>query len=706
MSNLHLDFESRSCVDLKKVGVYAYAEHPSTEILCAAYAIDEGPVRTAEFVKGEYDEPLLAAIDRATTITCHNAQFERTILRLTGPKYGLPAPPIEKFRCTMVMSYSLGLPGSLEEAGAAVGLETQKDKVGHRLMMAMCKPRAPRKGDVGPGPFWRDMPADRERLYAYCAQDVEAERALEKRLLPLKQSELELWFLDQRINDRGVHVDVELADAATNLVEKTLKRLNAEMRDVSKGEVVSVTDMAGLLRFCKARGLSGIDSLAKGPLAELLVREDLDDALRRCLEIRREGGRASVTKIRALANGRSADGRARGLLQFHAAGTGRWAGRRFQPQNLKRPEAEDQVEGVISSILDREDPRFFELLHGPALSAVGDAIRGMVAAPIGKLLTAADYSNIEGRVLAWIAGEQWKLDAFRRFDCGSGPDLYRLAYARSFGKRPDDVGKPERQIGKVMELALGYQGGPGAFLVLAKGYGLKVGDYCGMIRANAPEMFAKADKAYSHRGRATGTKYATWTAAETLKLLWRAAHPRVESFWQDIERAAILAVQEPGAVVRCGRLKFRKAGSWLFMQLPSGRAMAYPCPVVMDVPYFGETKQALTYKAVPDPLKPNKIIPEADGSINMKWARISTYGGMLTENAVQAIARDMMAVGMTALDAAGYQVILTVHDEVVSEDYEAFGSEDEFKRLMTTLPASYDGLPIAAGSFRAKRYRK
>src|SRR6185312_13690854 len=248
--------------------------------------------------------------------------------------------------------------------------------------------------------------------------------------------------------------------------------------------------------------------------------------------------------------------------------------------------------------------------------------------------------------------------------------------------------------------------GVGAFLAMAKGYGVNIGDFYDVVRAAAPEMFAEASDAWKHRGKGSGVAERTWIAAETVKLGWRAAHPRVVAFWADIEEAALGAVQNPGRVFTVGPLRFKKAGSWLFMRLPSGRAMAYPYPEAREVPYFGKTKLALTYKTVPDPLKPWKVLPEADGSINMRWARIATYGGMLVENATQAIARDILAKGLTNLEKGGYPVVLHVHDEAVAEVRSDFGSEAEFCRLMTDLGPEYAGLPITAESFRAERYRK
>lgn len=705
MYNCHLDLETRSEVDLKRCGLHVYAAHPSTEILCAAYAVDGGPVRT--WRKGMALGELVKTLDAADTVTAHNFAFERAITNgAAGRKLGLPHLPIEKGRCTMVQAYALGLPGALEDAAPAAGLDVRKDLVGHRIMLKMCKPRKPRKNEA-PGLYWHDDPDDFEKLVAYCRQDVEVERALEKRLLPLSQNELELWFLDQHINDRGVLVDVELAEACTRIVAKVAGELDNRMKKVSELRVRGVTDLQGLMRWGRELGLADLDSLAKDRLAVLLARDDLDVRFRECLTIRQEGAKASVAKIDALLRSRGPDGRARGLLQFHAANTGRWAGRRFQPQNLKRPETPDSaMESLIETLRGGEWDDFADLAYGPALSAIGDTIRGMVVAADGHDILAADYANIEGRLLAWEAGEKWKLDAFRAYDAGTGPDLYKLAYGRSFGVDVKGVTKSQRQVGKVMELALGYQGGVGAFLVMAKGYGLKVGEFYEEVARTAGAVFDEAVDAWEHRGKTSGVERATWIAAETLKLLWRAAHPGVVSLWADIEKAAIGAVQKPGTIFTCGPLRFKKAGSWLFMRLPSGRPMAYPYPEVREVPYFGKTKPALTYKTVPDPLKPWKVLTEADGSVNMKWARIATYGGMLVENATQAIARDVLATGMQNLEAGGYHVTLHVHDEAVAEIPEGAGSEAEFCRLMTDLPPCYAGLPITAESFRAKRYRK
>ena len=300
------------------------------------------------------------------------------------------------------------------------------------------------------------------------------------------------------------------------------------------------------------------------------------------------------------------------------------------------------------------------------LSVVGDCLRGMIKAPSGRKIVAADYSNIEGRVLAWLAGETWKLDAFRAFDRGDGPDLYKVTAGEILGINPKIVSKDQRQAyGKVPELALGYQGGVGAFQTMAVTYGVEVTD----------------------------------GEAERIRDLWRAKHPHIKDFWRDLEVAAIAAVRDPGTTHHARSIVFRVAGSFLFMRLPSGRFLAYAYPEIQnkEMPWCDDRghpvwKPSLSFMGV--------------NSYTRKWERCFTYGGSLAENATQAAARDILADAMPRLEAAGYEVVLTVHDEVVAEVDEGFGSVDDFVRVMTDLPAWADGCPVAASGFEAERYRK
>lgn len=667
---LHVDFETRSAVDLKKTGAYAYAADPTTDIWCMAYAFGDGPVEVwtpDQPLVGEIADHVLAG----GVLVAHNAAFERVIWHyILGPRYGFPEPGVTQWRCTMAMAYALALPGSLENAAPAAGLALAKDMTGRRLMLQMARPRK-----VNPdGSFvWWDEPEKIAKLIAYCRQDVEVERALEKRLRPLSESELALWHLDQRVNDRGVLVDDALCLSAKAIVKQAQADLDRRMRELTNFAVSRCSNRNELVAWVRAQGVE-CDSVNKAALEELLSEDSsntIPPIVRHVLEVRREAAKASVAKIDALLNGKSPeDNRAKGLLQFHAASTGRWGGRRFQPQNLRRPEEED-IDTLIG-VVATGDFEYCSMLYDRPLSAVADTLRGMLVAAPGRRIVAADYSNIEGRVLAWLAGEAWKLAAFRAFDDGSGHDLYKITAGAILGKKPEEVTKAERQAyGKVPELALGYQGGVGAFATMAANYGVDLA---------VPEIEAIRDG-------------------------WREKHPRIKQFWYDMEERAVEAVRDRGSVTRCGRIHFKMAGSWLFMRLPSGRFLAYPYPEVrtFDTPW-GEPKEGLTYFSTIDPSKRGKIVDDHGNSTN--WARIKTYGGQLVENATQAVARDVLADAMPRLEQAGYPVILTIHDEVVCEVPDGHGSVEEMESIMCDLPRWAAGMPVSAEGFSDRRYRK
>jgi DNA polymerase len=689
---LHLDFETRSTADLRKVGAHKYAEDPTTDVWCAAWAIDDGPVELwAPYANA--DNPLLYALANADQIVAHNAGFERAICRsVMTPRYGWPEIPLEKWRCTMAMAYTMGLPGSLENASAALGLADSKDAEGHRLMLAMCKPRRARKGEDPGQIYWRDDEASKQRLYQYCKNDVVVERELEKRLLPLSKAEQEIWFLDQRINDRGVRIDRDLCKSALKIVEDAILPLNKELRKVTGGEVSGVNNSVQLAAWLRSRGVEAA-SVAKDEVEKLLARDDLPPECQRALEIRQEGSLASVAKFDAFLHCAQDDGRARGLLQYHATGTGRWAGRRVQPHNFKRPgHDEESINGIIEEIY-HGDYRRIAMLYGPVLPAVSDCLRGAICAAEGHEIIAPDLSNIESRVLAWLAGEQWKLEAFRQYDKGEGADIYKVAYGGAFGIDPAKVTKPQRQIGKPIELAHGYEGGPGSFRVMAKTYGVDISAAYAELTTRFHEDTVAACDAWDWRGRKSGMRHDTWVAAEIVKIRWRAKNPKIVQFWKDIKQAACMAVENPGAIITCGKVKFRMAGSFLFMLLPSRRAICLPYPQVKSVKTpWGSDDKELTFMTT--------------NQYTRKWQRTGLYGGKLANYATQGTSRDILAGGMLRAEAAGYPVVLTVHDEEVTEPPIGHGSAKELETIMATPPAWALDLPLAAEGFQAERYRK
>ena len=697
---LHIDLESRSTCDLTRRNAYVYFEDESTEIICLAWAFgDEEPVL---WWPGEpCPDRIRWHIEAGGLCAAFNANFERLAFRdVLGPRHGWPVPKTEQWRCVMVMGMALGLPAKLDQMAPALKLPIVKDNEGHRLMLAMCKPRKARKGERPDAVYWIDDPEKMKRLGQYALQDVRTEQAIMRCLTPLKASEQKLWELDARMNDRGVFIDENLCLQAQKVVAQTQLRLDAEMRLVTGMAVRGVSNVGELTAFCRQHGVDAT-SVAKDDLAELLVRDDLTPAVRRALEIRQEGAKTSVAKIGKLLACRQADGRMRGNLQFHGASTGRWAARGAQLQNLPRPTVDAPMDDIVAD-LRKGNAELIEMLYGPAMTVVSDAIRGMIAAPPGRKMLAADLSQIEARMTAWFGGQHDVLEAFRRADRKEGPDIYIVTATGIYRVKDGVITKadPRRNVGKVAILALGFAGGAGALLKMAKNYGLDLLDARESVLASAsPEAVEAAEEAWTARGKASGVFHDRWTTAELIKIAWRKANPATAAMWRTVEDAAIAAVKEPGTLQTAGKLRYRKAGSWLHCCLPSGRVIAYAFPSVRstETPFKSSTGE---------PIFKDKLYFWAVDSFKKKWSEQGAYGGLLFQNGVQAAARDVMAGGMKRAEAAGYDLCLTVHDENVAEADIGFGSADEFGAFLTEGEPWMAGLPVAAEAFEAQRYRK
>jgi DNA polymerase len=638
---LYLDLET-FCETPIKHGTHRYAE--GAEILLTAFALDDEPV---EVVEG-WSPSLSAKAFAADRIVIHNSKFDRNILAAQGIHIF-----VHKIHDTMAQARSVGLPGGLGMLCDVLGvpIDKAKDKAGRQLIQLFCKPLPKNRKERRATKVTH--PVEWSRFVDYAALDVEAMREVFKRL-PVwnyQGAEYDLWKLDQRINDRGFAIDLDLARSAITAVAAEQGRLAHRTSDITDGDVESTNQRDKLLAHLLFEHGVTLPDMQKGTLERRVNDEQLPAVVRELIAIRLEASGTSTAKYQALVNATSSDGRLRGALEWcGAARTGRWSGRLFQPQNLPRPK---HSAAEIGASIDALKAGVADLVFDDVIARASSAIRGAIVAPPVRKIVAADLSNIEGRVLAWLAGETWKVKAFADYDKGVGHDLYVLTAAAILGKRPEDVTKEERQsAGKVPDLACGYQGAVGAFSSMAALYGL-----------NLPED-------------------------EVLRIVkgWRSRHSNIVDFWYGLERKALDAVRAPGVTLTFGRLKLRRDGSWLRIVLPSGRMLCYPSPRI-------DEDNRLSYMGV--------------NQYTRKWERIPTYGGKFAAEVTQGTARDVIADAMPRAEAAGYEIVLTVHDEVVSEtpDEERFSGAG-LAQIMATNPAWADGLPLAAAGFEGRRYGK
>ena len=665
MDTLFLDLETFCEVPIGH-GTHAYAE--KAEVLLAPYAWNDDPVQLLDFTDGDDLAQLEALIADASVIVIHNSAFDRTVLRWQGIDI-----PTERVHDTMVQAYMHSLPGGLGPLCDVLGVpvDKAKDKDGKRLIHLFCKPLP--KNSTLRRATRHTHPEEWERFKAYACLDVEAMRACFK-AMPIwnfptpgsnrgNQNEVRLWRLDQKINDRGFRVDTELAEAAVRAAKRATKKLAERTQDITDDRVMAATQRDALLRYFREEHGFEPPDLKKNTVKELL-KIDLPPEIVELLEIRLQASATSPAKYGALLRSVSDDRRLRGTLQFAGASrTARWGGRLFQPQNLPRPTmkgpvVEDGIRAIKAGVED--------LLFDNVMDLCGNAVRGAVVAEPGCKLVIADLSNIEGRVLAWLAGEDWKLQAFRDYDTiipgefdakgeprRKGPDLYKVGAARILGIEPEDVTDEQRQVwGKVPELSGGYGGGLGAFTAMGAVYGVSLPD----------------------------------EQVRTIIAGFRKRNSRIVAFWYDVERAVRAAIREPRAAFPVGPLTVRCDGTWLRIRLPSGRYLCYPGIELDD-------EGGISYLGV--------------NQYTRKWERLRTYSGKLVENATQAIARDVLASGMERAELAGYAIVLHVHDEIIAEvpDTPKFSAEGLAKH-MSAVPLWAMGLPLSAAGFETRRYRK
>jgi len=685
------DIESFSPTPLSD-GTHIYAE--KVEILLWTYAINDGPVHCWDLTTGEPMPADLAEIieDQDTLMVWQNGNnFDSTVIKHAMPSVYAKLP-IRRWYDTLQQALAHGLPGSLAALCDIMGVADEDKKIdGKAFIQLFCK--LPPKNVKRPRATRHTHPAEWEAFKHYAMQDIPSMRAIFYKMpkwnLPLEGQEMELSRMDFEINNRGFCLDTDLIHAAIRAIDRAQKALSARTVELTEGEIARTTQRDKLLAHLLAEYGVELPDLKKDTLERRIGDENLPWQLRELLAIRLQASANSTSKYRKALKGMSSDGRIRGCLQFDGASrTRRWAGRLLQPQNfargkLKRAAVDLGIEAMKANCEDLVVDNVMELASA--------SLRGMIIAPPGKKLVVADLSGIENRDAAWLADEEWKLEALREFDAGHGADLYVLEYAKSFSVDPATVGKYQRLIGKVLSLSLQYAGGVGAFMSMAMIYGIDLEELAEHTWNTLPaDVQRDAEGMYDwtvRKKRSTfGLSKRAYCCCEGLKRMWRDANPSIVAHWAEIQECVVRAVTRPGVTVPCGKTRMRRDGNWLRIRLPSGNYLVYPSPKVDERGQF-------TYNGA--------------SPYSRKWGRQKTFGGKIFNSYCQSLARDIMAANMPAVQAAGYDIVLSVHDELICEapDSSDF-SHEHLASLLATVPSWAEGMPLAAAGFEAYRYRK
>ncbi len=643
MKNLSIDIETYSAAPLNKCGVYRYCADNSFEILLFGYSVDGGPVRVVDFTAGEQlpNQVLSALTDPAVTKWAFNAQFERVSLsRWLGLPMGEYLEP-DSWHCTMVWAATLGLPLSLEGVGAVLGLEKQKLKEGKDLVRYFCTPAKDRDGN----PYRHrpeDAPEKWARFKAYNLRDVETEMSIQQKLsrFPVPENIWDEYHLDQEINDRGIGLDMGLVRQAIGMDARTNEKLTAKMRRLTA--LTNPNSVQQMKQWLADKGLE-IDSLGKKEVAALL--KTAPAPLADVLLLRQQLAKSSVKKYTAMATAVCPDSRARGMFQFYGANrTGRWAGRIIQLQNLPQNHLPDLAEA--RSVVRSGDLAAVEMLYEDVPDTLSQLIRTAFVPQNGRKFIVSDFSAIEARVIAWIAGEQWRQEVFAQ-----GGDIYCASASQMFHVPVEKHGVNGhlRQKGKIAELALGYGGSVGALKSM------------GALEMGVPEDELKP-----------------------LVDAWRASNPRIVQFWWEVDRAVKRCVKERATTETHG-LRFTYQSGFLFITLPSGRRLAYVKPKIGENRFDGES---VTYEGVGG---------------TKKWERLETFGGKLVENIVQGTARDILMYAMQTLRCCS--IVAHVHDEIIIECDRKVSLAAVCEQMGRTPPWA-KGLLLRADGYECDFYKK
>lgn len=654
---LSIDLETFSDISLQDCGVYRYVDSPSFRILLFAYALDDESVQIVDIASGEKIPKYIeeAIFDKSIVKTAFNAQFERVCLSKHFKRYIEP----ESWCCTMVKALTIGIAGNLDSVSKTLGFPIDKQKLftGKNLIRLFSIPRKTKTEDDNQVSFLKektrllpsDKPEEWKQFKEYCIQDVVVEMEIRKKLEQFQTTddEVKMWYLDQKINDYGVKLDQEFVNQAIYIDERYTQQLIDRYKEVTGLD--NPKSVVKLKKWLKQKLGFEVKAITKETMPELLkASKDLPE-VKEALKIRQEIAKTSVSKYKKMEEVICSDGRARGLLQFYGADrTGRWAGRLIQVQNLPQNKIEDL--DVARQIVRSGDLELLEMVYDKVPNILSQLIRTAFIPSEGHRFIVADFSAIEARVIAWLAGEAWRLKVFRTHG-----KIYEASAAQMFKVPIESIhkGSPLRQKGKVAELALGYQGAAGALIQMGA---LKMG----LTEDELPNLVQQ----------------------------WRAANPKIVKFWSDVEAAAIKAVEDKTTVKLQKRLKFIYEPGILFIQLPSGRRLAYLRPKVEEHDKF-KGKSKLTFEGMDE---------------NYNWVREDTYGGKLVENIVQATARDCLRDAMLRLDEAGYKIAFHVHDEVILDVPEGEGSLEEVAAIMGKPLTWAPDLPLRADGYECPRY--
>jgi DNA polymerase len=669
MIKVSIDFETFSECDIRSAGAWAYATHESTRVLCMAYAYEDQPVKL--WVPGEKLPAFLR--DEATDYHIHawNSFFEWVIWTHV---LKLPTPPLSQWTDTAALACAMALPRSLGECGSALKLpqNLQKNKRGYYLIRMLSIPNE-KNGD----------PVLTQEMYQYCKDDVTTEREISKRLYKLNPTERKVWELDQTINLRGIKVDKPAIKSALNVYDMAQEDLKSRLKELTGLD--NPNSQKQFLGWLQDKGVS-VENTQKATMQALLEQKDTH-SVHNAIRLKMSLSKTAPKKYQSMADKIGGGTRLHGNVMYHGASTGRWSSTGVNLQNIARPTLDP--EWCINA-LSHGELALFQMTDTDPMEALSSSVRGMLIPEDGHKFIVGDYSSIEARALAWLAGQKDKQEIFK----GHGK-IYEDAASKIFQIPISEVTKEQRFLGKISELACGYQGGAGAFKLMAKVYGIDI----------------------PHR------------EAEKIKQQWRKANPKIVQFWYACDKAVSGCIQD-GEVHTVGRVKYVVSNNFLMCRLPSGRTlyyyhpkvsykkvMCYKVPAIGDDPEltfiyhpaeYASIKAFITHahEAGVEPYEFNALDVSFWGvdSKTRKFCKLTTYGGKLVENITQAVARDIMAESMLKLEDAGYPIVLTVHDEIISEVTD--GTVKEFTSIMEEVPVWANGLPIKVETYEAQRYRK